>query len=105
MMTIQLNTDNNLVVHEEFGAKLNSMLSEELERFSEQITRLEVHLSDENGQKDGLNDKRCLLEARLGGRQPIAVVQMANTHEMAVSGAIDKLKSSLDSILGRLRNY
>ena len=104
-MTIQLNTDNNLVVHEAFGDKLQNLLSEELDRFSDQITRLEVHLSDENGQKDSQNDKRCLLEARLGGRQPIAVVEMADTHELAVIGAIEKLKNSLDSILGRLRNY
>lgn len=29
------------------------------------ITRIEVHFGDENGEKFGKNDKRCLLEARL----------------------------------------
>lgn len=104
-MTIQLNTDNNLSVHEAFGNKLEDLLSEELSRFSEHITRLEVHLSDENGSKDGIHDKRCLLEARLESRQPMAVTALADTYELAVNNAIDKLKAALDTILGRLRNH
>lgn len=102
-MIIQLNTDNNLTVHEAFGNKLDDLLSEKLSRFSDHITRLEVHLSDENGSKAGVNDKRCLLEARLEGRQPVVVTQVANNYEQAVHGAIDKLKSSLDTITGRLK--
>jgi ribosome-associated translation inhibitor RaiA len=104
-MTIQLNTDNNLSVHEAFGTKLDNLLSAALSRFSEHITRLEVHLSDENGSKNGIHDKKCLLEARLEGRQPIAVTALASTYELAVNSAIDKLKASLDTILGRLRNH
>ena len=104
-MTIQINTDNNLSIHEAFGNKLEDLLSEDLSRFSDHITRLEVHLSDDNGSKDAINDKRCLLEARLEGRQPIVVTQVANDYEQAVHGAIDKLKSSLDTILGRMRSH
>ncbi len=66
---------------------------------------MEVHLSDENGPKEGKNDKRCMIEARLEGLKPIAVTNNANTHEQAVEGAIEKLKTSLDKILGRLRNH
>lgn len=101
-MTIQINTDNNLTVHESFSTKLHELLSEELSRFSENITRLEVHLSDENGHKDGQNDKRCMIEARLEGRQPIAVKDSGNTHDLAVIGAIEKLKAVLEKTMGRL---
>jgi ribosome-associated translation inhibitor RaiA len=104
-MTIQFNTDNNIKGNEELRKPLIAVISEELSRFSAQITRLEVHLSDEDGNKNGLNDKRCMLEARLEGKQPIAVTNHANNHEQAVSGAIDKLKTSLDTIFGRLRNH
>ena len=82
-----------------------SLISEELSRFSPQITRLEIHLSDEDGNKDGLNDKRCMVEARLAGMKPIAVTNQANTHEQAFLGAIDKLKTSLEKITGRLKDY
>ena len=52
----------------------------------------------------GINDKKCLLEARIEGRQPIVVIQVVNNYEQAVHGAIDKLKSSLATITERLRN-
>ena len=103
-MTIQLNADKNLSIHQEFRMKLTDMLSGELRRFIGQITRLEVHLSDENGPKKGLNDKRCLLEARLEGMRPVAVSEFSDTHENAVIGAIEKLKVFLDKKLGRLSN-
>ena len=104
-MIIQLNTDKNLSVHQAFGAQLHDLLSKELNRFSEHISRLEVHLSDENGGKDGQNDKRCMIESRLEGRQPIAEIANAGKNEHSVAEAIDKLKNSLDTILGRLRNH
>lgn len=104
-MKIQINTDKSLSVHEAYRNKLEALLTEDLDRFREHITRLEVHLSDENGVKHALEDKRCLIEARIEGRQPIAVSDVANTHDQAVSGAIHKLKSSLVSTFGRLRNH
>jgi hypothetical protein len=105
IMTIQFNTDKNINSSEELRKPLLDLISEELSRFSSHITRVEVHLSDEDGPKDGLNDKRCMLEARLEGKQPIAVTNSADTHEQAVSGAIDKLKSSLESTLGHSSNH
>ena len=62
-------------------------------------------MSDEDGSKGGINDKRCLLEARLEGRQPVVVTGIANTYDQAVDSAIDKLKASLNTIVGRLRNH
>jgi ribosome-associated translation inhibitor RaiA len=85
--------------------QLETLLTQELSRVSEHISRLEVHLSDENGSKHGQNDKRCMIEARLEGRQPIAVTAHAHTHEQSVSEACDKLKNSLSTILGRLKNH
>lgn len=104
-MKIQLNTDSNVTGSEELRASLTSLISDELSRFDDHITRLEVHLSDENGHKSGQNDKRCMIEARLEGMKPIAVTNHADTNEQAVTGAVEKLKSSLTTIQGRLKNY
>ncbi len=104
-MQIQFNTDKNVILSEEQIATSTSLISEELSKFSPQITRLEIHLSDEDGNKDGFNDNRCMVEARLAGMNPIAVTDHANTHEQAISGAIDKLKTSLEKITGRLKDY
>jgi hypothetical protein len=54
---------------------------------------------------EGRKDIRCLLEARIEGMQPIAVSDQSDDIEQAVSGAIHKIKSALDTILGRLQNH
>lgn len=95
-MTIILNTDKNISGNERLDAYVNSVIAEELSRFEDHITRIEVHLSDENAGKEGNNDKRCMLEARLKNKQPIAVTSHANTMEKSLNDAINKLKTSLD---------
>lgn len=101
-MRIFFNTDKTIHWNQKHNDHFTTLIQEELERFSTHITRIEVHLSDENGPKDGLNDIRCLIEARLEGRQPIAVSDQSDTIEQSVSGAIDKMKTSLKTILERL---
>mgnify|MGYP003624565486 CR=1 FL=1 len=103
-MKIQYNTDKTINGEERNQDFFSSQIAEELNRYESQITRIEVHVSDENGTKEGLKDIRCLLEARIEGRKPIAVSNQADTIEVAVSGAIDKLKASLETILGKLQN-
>jgi hypothetical protein len=104
-MKIQFNTDKTINGGERNQDFFTSQIAEELDRFESYITRIEVHLSDGNGKKEGRNDIQCLLEARLKGRKPIAVSNQADTVEQAVSGTIDKLKISLETILGRIQNH
>ena len=104
-MTIQFNTDHNIEGSERQNAYFTTLISESLARFDDRITRLEVHLSDENGNKEGSNDQRCMIEARLEGLQPVAVSNHGDTAEQAIKGAITKLKTSLDTIIGRRSNH
>jgi hypothetical protein len=104
-MIIKINTDKTLPGEKRSGDFFTSQIAEALHRFESHITRIEVHLKDENGKKDGFNDISCLLEARLEGRQPIAVTNQANTIDLAVSGAIDKVKSAIETILGRIQKH
>ena len=101
-MKIQINTDKNIPGHEALAHSVETILQQVLARFSEQITRVEVHLSDENSAtKAGLPDKRCLLEVRLSGRQPVSVSEQAKTVDQAVRGAAQKMVSSLESETGK----
>ena len=104
-MHIQFNADKNLTIHEEFRDKLKDLLLDQLNRFSENITRLEVHFSDENGNKEGQNDKRCMLEARVEGRKSIAVTAYANNYELALDASVEKLRSILDGFFEQIRAY
>jgi ribosome-associated translation inhibitor RaiA len=104
-MIIQINTDKTIEGDERHEDFFTTLIAEKLDRYKSQITRVEAHLSDLNGKKEGIKDIRCLLEARVEGRQPMVVSEQADTIEKAVFGAIEKMKNSLDTILGRIQNH
>ena len=104
-MQVQTNTDRNITGSGELSTQVEAVVVGALARFREQITRVEVHLSDENGPRGGANDIRCLMEARLEGRPPTAVSHQASTVDEALEGAAAKLARSIESTLGRLRDF
>jgi ribosome-associated translation inhibitor RaiA len=103
-MQIRVNSDSSVEVRREVTEQVEAAVAGALDRFREQITRVEAHLTDENSHKGGGNDKRCALEARLKGLQPIAVTHQAATLDQAVAGAAAKLKKSIENTIGRLRS-
>jgi len=100
-MQVQINTDRNVKVAESEAVQLIRMVKDAVSRFEDHITRVEMHLSDENATKGGPDDKRCLLEARLKGRKPQAVSHVAGSLILAVEGAAEKLVSAMESDVGR----
>lgn len=100
-MKIQVNTDTHIEGREALAAQVSATVERTLQHFQSRVTRVEVHLSDQNGGKAGQADKRCVMEARLEGRQPIAATDQATTLQQAVQGAADKLARQIDSQLGR----
>jgi ribosome-associated translation inhibitor RaiA len=103
-MNIQIKTDHNIQGNKALINKFSSIIKSALIRLSDHITSIQVHLSDENGDKSGKNDKRCMIEARLEGRHPIVVIDHQETLNQALDGAVDKLIRMIESILGRQRN-
>lgn len=104
-MQIQFNTDNNISGTDKLKEPISETLTDALSKFNDKITRLKVHLSDENGQKSGQKDKRCMLEARLGKLKPIAVTADAGSIDQAVDAATDKLIAALNTALGKIKSY
>lgn len=102
-MIIQLNTDNHIIGREALAATVTTQLEHALERFASRITRLEVHMQDENGDRHGANDKTCMIEARLKGEEPVAVRHSADNMATALHGARDKMVHLLDRHYGKQR--
>lgn len=103
-MQIQINSDSNVDANAQVSMEISASVARALARFDEHITRVEVHLSDENsGDKGGDDDMRCMIEARLEGQRPAAVTHQAATLGQAVDGALHKLTRKLDSSLGKRR--
>ncbi|HUV64879.1 MAG TPA: HPF/RaiA family ribosome-associated protein [Sedimentisphaerales bacterium] len=103
-MQIQINTGHNIEVHETRIAEISGIVENALSRFSDHITRLEVHLSDENSNKKAGHDAmRCMIEARIEGRQPISVTHQAASLDLSINGAADKLTRLIEHALDRSR--
>lgn len=104
-MTIQFNTDKNIHGNDAFTAQHIAQIEDKLKHYSRHLTRIEVHLSDEDGSAKGKPAIRCLLEARMENRQPIIVTHQAETEGQAVNGSLDKMRASLETIVGRLGSH
>ena len=100
-MQILVNTDKHVDAEADLVRRLEEEITSGLARFVDQVTRVEVHLSDQNADRGGATDMRCAMEARPAGKQPIAVSHSAATTEEAYSGAVKKLRALLDTSFGR----
>ncbi|MFP0197291.1 MULTISPECIES: HPF/RaiA family ribosome-associated protein [unclassified Pseudomonas] len=102
-MQIQVNSDNHIQSSKRLEEWVRTTIESTLDRYEEDLTRVEVHLSDENGDKPGPHDLRCQLEARPKGHQPISVTHKADSLEQAIDGAAEKLEHALEHLFGKLR--
>ena len=103
-MQIQVNSSNDFDGNARLDQWVRSTLQNSLERYEDDLTRIEVHLRDENGAKPGPHDKRCQMEARPKGHQPISVTHKAASLEQAVEGAAEKLSHALEHHYGKQRS-
>jgi ribosome-associated translation inhibitor RaiA len=101
-MQIQINSDHHISASPTLAGRIQELVRSALERYSDRITRVEVHLNDLNSVKGGSGDKRCLMEARVAGFGPIDVNHEAPSLELAIDGAMEKLERSIEHKLGRI---
>ena len=104
-MRIQIHHDDHIRPSAARTDEIEATVRSALDRFGDSITWVQVHLSDENGPRFAADDKRCMIEARVAHREPIAVSHRATNVQQAVTGATSKLRRSLDEALDRHRAH
>lgn len=104
-MQVQVNTDNETPGREDLVERVQAMIADQLGRFSDHLTRVEVHIGDVNAGKSGATDKRCMIEARPAGHAPVAVTHQAESVKLALTGAMGKAKAALDNALARRTDH
>ncbi|HPI12871.1 MAG TPA: HPF/RaiA family ribosome-associated protein [Catalimonadaceae bacterium] len=104
-MIIQFNSSQHIEGSVRLQDYFTGVMNEEFSRFSHKITRIEIHLSDENGDKPGPKDKKCLMEARIEGKSPTVVEVHGNSYEECIKGAMAKLKTVLKNTFERLNDH
>ncbi|WP_212761510.1 HPF/RaiA family ribosome-associated protein [Nocardia uniformis] len=92
-----VNTGKAVESDRELMEQVEARIADSLDRFSDRLTRVEVYLNDENGDKPGSDDKKCTLEARPAGQQPVVVTHKGATLEQAYEGAAREMTALLSS--------
>ena len=99
-MQIQINT-TGLKSSEAIDSHVEKELDHTITRFGDRLTRIEVHLHDDNAHRHG-DDKKCTLEARPAGHQPVTVSHECDDMYDAIKAASHKLRHALDHVFGKL---
>lgn len=82
--------------------RVTSEVEESLSVHADRVTRVEVHLHDDNSAaKAGSADKRCTMEARIAGMQPLVVEQNAEDLYQAIHQASGKLERAVRHAIER----
>ena len=98
-MQIQVHS-NGIANSDAINARLREDIEAALKVFAGQVTRVEAHLHDDNGPKHG-TDKRCVLEIRLAGHQPLAVEASDRDLYQAITLATGKAERAVRHRLER----
>lgn len=101
-MQIQVNSGNGVSVDQDLIGTAESIVRRTLSRFEDRLTRIEIHVNDLNSHKGGAQDKRCQIEARPAGMDPVSASHDASDVEAAMRAAAQKLERLLDTTFGRL---
>ena len=102
-MIVQLNTDKHISGTENLENFVAEKVNHTLRHYSDHVTRVEVHLSDQNGDKGGADDILCKVEARVEGMQPIITESKSDAKEKALTEALNKMKAALSTVIGKMR--
>lgn len=88
-------------LHAPFSEMVENRVAEVLAPYRDWLTRVEIHFKDENAAKGGV-DKRCTLEARPRGLDPIAVDATGTELRETFQNGLAKLSSAIASRYGKL---
>lgn len=101
-MIVQFNTGNTIEGSAAMSDGLEVLVRERLSRFEDKLTRVEIHITDENAGREGGDDKHCVIEARPTGLGPVMVNDTAASVHQATVGALGKMVTALDRTYGKL---
>ncbi len=103
-MRVFVNTGNDVDGGQELTARVRNEVTHALRWFSDRLTRVDVYLTDENSDKGGSNDRRCVMEAHVAGREPIVATEQQSRFAMAYAQAAEKLQRAVKRDLDRVED-
>ena len=104
-MQVQFNSDSSVMGTENVAERIEAAVRAKLARFEDRLTRLEIHVRDENADKGGGDDKVCTIEARPRGGKPIGVTEHAGKVDDAARKAANTLVQRLERVIGKAQRH
>ncbi|MGQ7830204.1 HPF/RaiA family ribosome-associated protein [Altererythrobacter sp. Z27] len=104
-MQIQFNSDSSVMGTANVAERIEAQLRHRLARYEDRLTRIEVHVSDENARKGGADDKSCTIEARPRSGRAIGVTAHAADVDAAARKAGNILFERLDRVFGKAERH
>ena len=99
-MLFQFNSDNHVHGDKSVEVRVQSLVEARLHNVQQRLSRVEVHVGEINGHRGGV-DKRCAVELRPNGQDPVTATETADTIARAAAGATDKALIALKRVIGR----
>jgi len=100
-MQFQFNSNSSVMGTENVAERIEAMVRQKLARYEDRLTRVEVHVADDNGSKHGADDKHCTIEARPRGGKPIGVTEKASKVDDAARKAANTIAQRLERHFGK----
>lgn len=97
-MDIHTSTDNTIHGDMRVTEIAELAVQNDLGHMSDWLSRVDVHLKDQNGAKKGPANIRCTMEARPRGLSPLAAHADAPDIQAALKGAAVKLRGRLTAL-------
>ena len=104
-MQVQFNSDSSVMGTANVAERIEARVREKLARYEDRLTRVEIHVHDENAHKHGHDDKACTIEARPRGGKPIGVTEGASTVDDAARAAANTLAQRLNRHFGKAERH
>lgn len=101
-MHILLHADPQIENHAATAQHLETLVKTTLHRFGGRITRVEAHLSDENGASRSTGDDiHCTMQAHVVGLDTVVAKGKGGSAHQAIDGTLQKLKRAIGTALAK----
>lgn len=103
-MKIQINY-SDVEKTEPLEQHVSERVTKALHHVANEVTRVEVHLHDDKLTRKGGQDQRCTLEARIAGRDPLAVEERGHDLYHVIIEASDKLQRVVEKVHDKRKDH
>lgn len=104
-MHIEISWGKGIPHSDSLHAHITEQVEHALRHMAEEFTRVQVHLHDDNAAKGGSNDKRCVMEARPTGADPLTVDATGDDFYVTVTATAKKLERAARSFSDKRRSH